>query len=101
LEQKELLKKNTHTNDPFNPTLYIEFAIISLFPFDNKFIYFHFLKTTSSTLPMAAAATTAVTSLDLSGKKGEFQRSTAKWRHWIRATTDADGTYLCDSFFTF
>jgi hypothetical protein len=44
---------------------------------------------------MAAAATTAVTSLDLSGKKGEFQRSTAKWRHVIRATTDADGTHLC------
>jgi hypothetical protein len=50
--------------------------------------------TTSSNLPMAAAATTAVTSLDLSGKKGEFQRSTAKWRNWIHATTDADGTYL-------
>jgi hypothetical protein len=57
--------------------------------------------TTSSNLPMAAAATTAVTSLDLSGKKGEFQRSTAKWRHWIRATSDADGMYLCASFFHF
>ena len=34
-----------------------------------------------------------VTSLDLSGTKGEFKRSDAKWRNWVQDTTTLDGTF--------
>jgi hypothetical protein len=33
-----------------------------------------------------------ITSLDLSGTKGEFKRSDAKWRNWVKDTTTMDGT---------
>jgi hypothetical protein len=36
LEQKELLKKNTHTKYPFNPTLFIEVSILLLHVYSKR-----------------------------------------------------------------
>jgi hypothetical protein len=57
--------------------------------------------TTAEAAAAATSATTAtstgmappVTSLDLSGTKGEFERSDAKWRNWVEdASSTTDGT---------
>ena len=54
-----------------------------------------FLQSTTSlftTISKSASSMTPVTSLDLSGTKGEFKRSDAKWRNWVKDTTTTDGT---------
>lgn len=45
-----------------------------------------------STMSSKGVETTAapITSLELSGGKGEFQRSVAKWRNWIKSTSDSN-----------
>jgi hypothetical protein len=43
---------------------------------------------------MSTATIAPVTSLELSGKKGEFQRSDAKWRNWIKDTTNMNGASI-------